>query len=93
MVMDGSMDTPQSEWTDTESRMLLTLLYKYVKEFEPDIPPSVEHLAEDLAQSMDETSNHDDEMYRFIAKAYHWDRVATAPQDKPGWPTPPNLER
>jgi len=31
---------------------------------------------------MDETSNQDDEMYQFIARAYHWDRVATAPVDK-----------
>jgi hypothetical protein len=71
------------EWTDNESRQLLTLLHRYVEHFEPDIPPMVEHLAEDLAQSMDETTNADDEMYRFIATAYHWDRVATAPQDKP----------
>jgi len=79
------------EWTDDKSRMLLTMLHEYVECFEPDIPPSVEHLAEDLAQSMDETTNRDDEMYQYIARAYHWDRVATAPQDT-NWPTPPNLE-
>lgn len=71
------------EWTDNESRQLLTLLHRYVENFEPDIPVQVEHLAEDLAQSMDETTDRDDEMYQFIARAYHWDRVATAPQDKP----------
>jgi len=72
------------EWTDVDSRLLLTTLYRYVQEFEPDLPLQVEHLAEDLAQSMDETSNQDDEMYRYIATAYHWDRVAQAPQDRKG---------
>jgi hypothetical protein len=71
-------------WNDTDSRILLRMLHKYVMEFEPDVPVKVEHLAEDLVQSMDETSDADDAMYREIAQVYHWDRVSQAPQDMKG---------
>lgn len=70
------------EFTDEDSRNLLVLLYKYVRAFEPDIPPMVEHLAQDLVQSLDVTTNADDEMYQEIARCYHWDRVSQAPIDR-----------
>lgn len=51
------------EFDDTDSRMLLKLLHKYVKEFAPDIPVTIPALAEDLAMSMDRTTAQDEQMY------------------------------
>lgn len=70
------------EFTDNDSRQLLRLLHKYVTNYEPDVPVKVEHLAEDLVQSLDVTSNEDDAMYQEICRVYHWDRVSQSPQDK-----------
>lgn len=71
-----------TEFSDNDARLLLQLLHKYAMNFEPDVPVKVEHLAEDLVQSLDRTTDRDDEMYQEICRVYHWDRVATAPQDK-----------
>jgi hypothetical protein len=71
-------------FSDNDARLLLQLLHKYVTHYDPDVPPQVEHLAGDLAQSLDVTSDEDDRMYQEIANIYRWDHVSRAPQDK--WP-------
>lgn len=71
-----------SDFSDYDARELLRLLHKYVENYEPDIPIEVEHLASDLVQSLDETRDEDDEMYQYIARAYHWDRVAKPEVDR-----------
>jgi len=54
------------EFDDTDSRMLLKLLHKYVLEFAPDIPQTISALAEDLAMSMDRTSDEDERLAQEI---------------------------
>jgi len=68
------------EFTDAHSRQLLRLLDQYQEEFAPDLPQTIPALAEDLAMSLDETSNEDDKMRQDICQAWE------------GWPKPPNLE-
>lgn len=51
------------EFDDTDSRMLLMLLHKYVQKFAPDIPQTISGLAEDLTMSMDRTTDEDERLY------------------------------
>lgn len=73
------------EFTDNDSRQLLTLLYRYQQEFLPDLPQTIPALAEDLAMSLDITSDQDDMMQREVCAA--WDDPAAK------WPIPRNIER
>jgi hypothetical protein len=57
-------------FTDMDTRMLLKLLHQYTQEFAPDLPQTVPALAEDLAMSLDETSDEDDRRRREIEIAY-----------------------
>jgi len=54
------------DFTDSDSRQMLHLLHRYCEEFWPDIPVTIPALAEDLAMSLDETSDEDDRAYREI---------------------------
>lgn len=55
--------------TDYEALQLLTLLHQYVTEYAPDIPQTISALAEDLAMSMDRTSDAADELRQQIEAA------------------------
>lgn len=53
--------------TDAAARQLLELMALYADEY-GEIPARTEDLASELAQSLDETSNADDECYRIIVE-------------------------
>lgn len=55
---------------DHESRELLRRLHKYVMYYAPDVPQTIPALAEDLAMSMNVTTDEDDRMRREIENAY-----------------------
>lgn len=57
--------------TDEEIRQLLKLLHKYQEEYAPDLPQTIPALAEDLAQSLDRTSDEDDLLSIGIQEAWN----------------------
>lgn len=45
------------EFTDNDAQRLLELLRKYAEAYAPDLPQTIPAMAEDLAMSMDVTSD------------------------------------
>lgn len=58
------------EFDDRDSLNLLRLLDKYQKCFAPDLPQTVSALAEDLAMSMEPTSDEADQLRQEIEIAW-----------------------
>ena len=59
------------EFTDNDGRKLLYLLYKYMKNYAPDLPIHVPALAADLAMSQDVTDDLSDEYRREIEEEWN----------------------
>ena len=54
------------DFSDSEARIMLRLLSKYVNEFGDCANMKLSELAADLCMSMDETTDDDDRCYRSI---------------------------
>jgi len=59
------------EFTDIDAEQLLHLLHRYVTTYTPDLPQTIPAMAEDLAMSMDETTDLADKCRREIEQAYY----------------------
>lgn len=58
------------EFDDRDALNLLKLLHKYQESFAPDLPQTIPALAEDLAQSMDVTTDYADQLSREVQEAW-----------------------